>query len=408
MKAEHAAEISKFVTVNQKKMRYGYTTGSCAAAAAGAAAAMLLSGEPVETSLLVTPNGITLHLAVENIRIIRHEGQVTEVSCAVRKDAGDDIDATDGILICADVSTSETSGIRIDGGKGVGRVTKAGLDQPVGSAAINSVPRQMIRNAVQKVIDDAGYKGGVDVVISVPEGEQIASKTFNPRLGIEGGISILGTSGIVYPMSRRALVDTIRVEMRMRRVNNGPYLCLTPGNYGERYALDRLGVDPDRETQCSNFIGESIDAAVEYGFEGILFVSHFGKFVKVAGGIMNTHSHEADCRMELMAAAALRAGADADLARRILDCNTTDDALNVLISLDRSRGTDPYKDKNCIICRTLHQLMEKASGYLNFRSGGKVKAGAIAFSSACEISAATENAGELLSHVQKTCSDADV
>lgn len=391
------------MTVDQKKMRTGYTTGSCAAAAAGAAAAMLMTGAPVEQSVLVTPKGITLHLAVEDIHIIRQGEIPVEVSCAVRKDAGDDIDVTDGILICADVRRTDTGVIRIDGGRGVGRVTRAGLDQPAENAAINTVPRRMIRDAVQKAMDDAGYKGGIDVLISVPEGEQIAARTFNPRLGIVGGISILGTSGIVYPMSRQALVDTIRVEMRMRKVNNGSYLCLTPGNYGERYAIYSLGIDPEKETQCSNFIGESIDAAVEYGFDGILFVSHIGKFVKVAGGIMNTHSREADCRMELLAAAALRAGADADSARRILSCSTTDEALDVLLQIDSEAGVCQTENitPDSLTSHTMQILMTSISEHLAFRSGGKLKTGAVVFSSRHGISAATANAGELLVHLRQ-------
>ncbi len=386
------ADSAGFVTVNQKKLRMGYTTGSCAAAAAGAAAVMLMTGEPVRETVLVTPAGVTLHLNTEEPHIERNGTIPVAASCGVRKDAGDDIDATDGILICAKVRKSEKQGIRINGGKGVGCVTKAGLDQPVGHAAINSVPRQMITGAVQKALDDAGFAGGADVVISVPDGEQIASKTFNPRLGIVGGISIIGTTGMVYPMSSKALVDSIRVEMKMRRANSGSWLCLAPGNYGERYALDVLGIDPEKETQCSNYIGEAIDAAVEYGFEGILFVSHIGKFVKVAGGIMNTHSHEADCRMELLAAAALRAGADADLARQILACNTTDDALDVLLRYDRKILTS----------RTMQNIMASIADHLAFRSGGKLKTGAIIFSSKHGISAATENAEELLSHLKKT------
>ena len=412
-----------FVTVNQKKLRVGYTTGSCAAAAAGAAAVMLMTGEPVRETVLVTPAGVTLHLNVEEPRIERNGAIPVSASCSVRKDAGDDIDATDGILVCAEVRKSEVQGIRIDGGKGVGRVTKAGLDQPVGHAAINSVPRQMITGAVQKALDGAGFDGGADVVISVPEGEQIAARTFNPRLGIVGGISIIGTTGMVYPMSSKALVDSIRVEMKMRRANSGSWLCLAPGNYGERYALDVLGIDPEKETQCSNYIGKSIDAAVEYGFDGILFVSHIGKFVKVAGGIMNTHSHEADCRMELLAAAALRAGADADLARQILACNTSDDALDVLLRNDgKSPDQQPDDEKNVaqndsqnvrssvshcdskdsLTSRTMQNIMASIADHLAFRSGGKLKTGAIIFSSKHGISAATENAEELLGHLKKT------
>ena len=197
--------MEEYIVKDGKKLRLGYTTGSCAAAAAKAAAYMLLTGRRKDTIDLLTPKGIRLHLTVEEIKITS-----SEVSCAIRKDSGDDPDATRGTLIFACVRKTDVPEILIDGGAGVGRVTKRGLDQPVGAAAINSVPRRMIEENVREVCALCGYDGGVSVVISVPEGEALAKKTFNPRLGIVGGISILGTTGIVEPMSEQALVDTIR------------------------------------------------------------------------------------------------------------------------------------------------------------------------------------------------------
>ena len=266
-------------------------------AAAKAAAVMLLTGRRLETVALLTPKGIRLTLPVEEIR-----AEADRVSCAVRKDGGDDPDVTTGSLIFAEVSRRDGTDIVIDGGKGVGRVTKPGLDQPVGAAAINSVPRQMIRACVEEVQALADHRGGLRVVISAPEGEALAKRTFNPRLGIQGGISILGTTGIVEPMSEKALVDTIAVELRQRREQGAAYALLTPGNYGADFIREGLGLDPDRAVQVSNFIGDGVDLCRQLGFRGALLVAHVGKLVKLAGGMLNTHSRYGDCRLELLAA----------------------------------------------------------------------------------------------------------
>ena len=356
---------NSYVMFQHKKLRCGYTTGSCAAGAAKAAAQMLLTGIPVEEIALQTPKGILLHLAVEDISM---DGQT--VTCAVRKDGGDDIDATDGLLIYATVKKTETPGVLIDGGKGVGRVTKPGLDQPVGNAAINSTPRRMIAESVEEVCRDCGCSCGMSVVISIPEGEKTAAKTFNPRLGITGGISVLGTSGIVMPMSETALLDSMRAEMKMLHANGGEYLVITPGNYGETFSKEMPGLDLTYEMKCSNFVGETIDMAVDLGVKGILFISHIGKFIKVSGGIMNTHSHEADCRAELMAAAAVRAGAKLEAVRRILDTSTTEDALSVLAEY----GKELYD-------RTMREVCRKIEFYLDARGRGSIELGAVIFSS---------------------------
>ncbi|MDE7218481.1 MAG: cobalt-precorrin-5B (C(1))-methyltransferase CbiD, partial [Oscillospiraceae bacterium] len=243
--------MEEYIVKGGKKLRLGYTTGSCAAAAAKAAAYMLLTGRRLEQVELATPKGIRLTLPVQEIRM----GE-KEVSCAVEKDGGDDPDVTTGALIFAAVSRKEEPGIAIDGGEGVGRVTKAGLDQPVGAAAINSVPRRMIREGLEEIQSLTGDAGGLSVVISVPGGRELAKRTFNPRLGITGGISIIGTTGIVEPMSEQALVDTIRVELRQRRESGAEYVLLTPGNYGSDFIRDSLGIDPAIAVQTSNFIGD--------------------------------------------------------------------------------------------------------------------------------------------------------
>lgn len=277
-------------------MRYGFTTGSCAAAASKAAAYMLLTGKRKNEITIETPKGISY--TAQLVDINRNEN---EVSCAVKKDGGDDPDITTGAYIYAKVSYRESSGqkIEIDGGTGVGRVTKPGLDQPVGNAAINHVPRQMIEKEVMQVCRLVDYQGSLRIEISVPDGEKLAGQTFNPRLGIAGGISILGTSGIVEPMSNQAIIDTIRIELNQRRIQGFDYVAVSPGNYGLDFMKKTYGYDLDRSVKCSNFIGDTIDMAVELGFQKLLLTGHIGKLIKVAGGIMNTHSKEADCRMEL-------------------------------------------------------------------------------------------------------------
>ena len=198
-----------YIYADGRQLRCGYTTGTCAALAASGAVQKLLTGVWPETVSLRTPKGLTVEVPLEHCRM-----QGDTAQCSVRKDGGDDVDKTTGALIRANVSLSDTPGIRIRGGQGVGRVTKPGLDQPVGEAAINRVPRQMIREAVEAACRTADYDGGAEVTISVPEGETIAQKTFNPQMGIVGGISILGTSGIVEPMSMQAMIDTMALELR--------------------------------------------------------------------------------------------------------------------------------------------------------------------------------------------------
>ena len=317
--------MEEYIVKDGKKLRLGYTTGSCAAAAAKAAAYMLLTGRPKDTIDLLTPKGIRLHLTVEEIKITS-----SEVSCAIRKDSGDDPDATRGTLVFACVRKTDAPGVLIDGGAGVGRVTKRGLDQPVGAAAINSVPRRMIEENVREVCVLCGYDGGVSVVISVPEGEALAKKTFNPRLGIVGGISILGTTGIAEPMSEQALVDTIRVELRQRRELGAEYVLLTPGNYGADFIRDSIGIDPRTAVLTSNFIGDALELSHELGFHGALLIGHIGKLVKLAGGMWNTHSKFGDCRMELLAAHAASLGLRPEKVSELLQCVMCDDALRIL------------------------------------------------------------------------------
>ena len=372
-----------YVIKNNKKLRYGYTTGSCAAAAAKAAARMLLTGETVENIDLMTPKGILLHLEILDI----HKGE-EEVSCAVRKDGGDDPDATHGLLVYAAVRKKKESGVTIDGGRGLGRVTKRGLEQPVGAAAINRTPRAMITEAVEDIADAFGYTEGFTVVISIPGGEEVAKKTFNPRLGILGGISVLGTSGIVVPMSEDALIASIHAEMRLRKENGGDYLLITPGNYGAAFVSSYPDVDVENSVKCSNYVGETLDYAVNLGIRGILFVADIGKFIKVSGGIMNTHSRCADSRAELMTAAAIRAGADLETAKQLLETITTVEAIGIL------------KEKG-LLEKTMAEILPRIHYYLQHRIGEAFPTEAILFSNEYGFLGETAGAQEMLKHFRK-------
>lgn len=374
--------MEQYIEKDGKRLRLGYTTGSCAAAAAKAAAWMLLTGRRKETITLDTPKGIRLELAVREITM-----RADSVSCAIEKDSGDDPDVTKGTLIFASVRRTDEPGVHIDGGEGVGRVTKRGLDQPVGNAAINSVPRQMIRENVEEVMALTDSSGGLDVVISAPEGETLAKKTFNPRLGIVGGISILGTTGIVEPMSEAALVETIRVELRQRRAMGKEYALLTPGNYGSDFIRQNLDVDLNTAVQVSNFLGDALDICRALGFRGALLVGHVGKLVKTAGGMMNTHSKYGDCRMEILAAHAAAAGVDAEHIREILDCAVCDDAVRIL----RECGRD---------APALARVTERALFHLSHRADG-MEIGLLMFSKEYGVLGQSENAPALLKKIME-------
>ena len=308
-----------------ENLRFGFTTGSCAAAAAKAATYMLFTGGTKEEISIETPKGI-----VFNAKILDIKKSGNKVSCGVLKDGGDDPDVTTGLIIYAEVSPSETFGVHITGGEGVGLITKPGLDQKVGNHAINSVPREMIEREVKEVISALDPDCGVKVVISAPGGEKVAEKTFNPRLGILGGISILGTSGIVEPMSTEAIIETIRVELNQKKAQGYNKISIAPGNYGLDFMKKEYGFDLDKSVKCSNFIGRTIDMINDLGFEKVLFVGHAGKLVKVAGGIMNTHSKEADSRMEILCSQVIKMGGSSELALKILSSNTTDEAFALL------------------------------------------------------------------------------
>lgn len=360
-----------------KLLRCGYTTGTCAALAAAGAARLLLTGTAPDTLALITPAGLRVEVTPADWSLAEESAR-----CAVRKDAGDDPDVTDGMQILAEVKKTD-SGIRIDGGDGVGRVTKPGLDRKVGEAAINTVPRQMITSAVKDVCDQAGYLGGLEILISVPGGEEAAKKTFNPMLGIEGGISILGTSGIVEPMSERAIIDTIETQIRQAASLGAKKLIALPGNY----ALDFLHAQlPDISVypviKCSNYLGETLDMASLCGIEELLLVGHIGKLVKLAGGIMNTHSRMADCRQELFCAHAALCGAGQELCRALMLQPTSDACLTLL-------------EDAGLIAPVLESLLAAIQRHLSRRAEA-MRVGAVIFSNTRGLLGMTEQAERMI------------
>lgn len=361
--------MDEVVRNGSKMLRLGFTTGTCAALASSGALQLLLTGRVPERLNIVTRKGISVSVSPEEAGFW-DEGKTTAY-CLIKKDAGDDIDATDGALIGAEVSLTEKPGISIDGGEGVGRVTKPGLDQPVGAAAINTVPRQMIRESLEACARQLDYpleKRGAAAVIFVPEGRKIAEKTFNPHLGITGGISILGTTGIVEPMSEQALVDTIEVEMKQKRTGAGDVI-LVPGNYGETFLQQgHLGnvLDHAPLVQCSNFIGDAVDIAVNCGFQRVLLTGHIGKLVKLAGGMMNTHSRMGDCRMEILTAHAACAGADQKTCQKLMQCAVTDEAVRIL----EEAGVFP---------EVMEALLQKIQHHLDRRAENRLKIGAAVY-----------------------------
>ncbi len=374
-------QFPHYMRSGQSMLRCGYTTGTCAALAAAGAARLLLTGSAPEAVSLTTPKGIEVSVPLAEAELLERGAWVR---CAVQKDAGDDYDITNGMLVRAAVKKSVVPGIHIDGGEGVGRVTKPGLDQPVGAAAINRVPRRMIEAQVLEVCDELGYDGGMEVIVSIPGGEEAAARTFNPMMGVKGGLSVLGTSGIVEPMSEQAIVDTIAVQQRQAAAAGAVNLILTPGNYGVDFLKDtglaELGIPV---VKCSNFLGEALDIAATQHFERVLLVGHIGKLVKVAGGIMNTHSRYADCRAELFCTHAALRGADRELCQKLMDSATTDACIELLDSAGLWESV-------------MKSLLDAVQLHLERRAAGAYDIGAVIFSNVYGLLGQTERAKEIL------------
>lgn len=374
---------------SKKELRKGFTTGSCGAAAAKAALYMLLTGSVKDEIEIITPGGAVFRTEVKDIF---REGN--RMRCAVVKDGGDDPDVTTGLHVTAEVLAEErTDGaleIQIEGGPGVGRVTLPGLDQPVGNAAINRVPRQMIEKELSEVAELLDFRGRIRVILSVPGGEAAAERTFNPRLGIEGGISILGTTGIVEPMSTRAILDTIRVELNQRKALGDRIAAVSPGNYGLNFMKETYGYDLNRSVKCSNYVGDTVDMVREMDFRGMLLTGHIGKLIKVSGGIMNTHSKEGDARMELLAAGVIRAGGSMDTLRGILNCRVTEEALGII-----------QAESPALLRKSMESVMDRILYYLRKRAGAELPVECILYSNEFGLLAASPGAMDMLEKLRK-------
>lgn len=325
---------------NGKPLRKGYTTGSCATAAAKVAALMVLRQHIIHQVSIVTPSGVTLNL---NVEVPQIEGQ--QAVAAIRKDGGDDVDATHGMLIFARVTLNDSGEIVLRGGEGVGTVTRKGVGLPLGSAAINRTPRQTIEAAVREAI---GPARGADVEIFAPEGEARAQKTYNARLGILGGISILGTTGIVTPMSEESWKRSLSLELEIKRAAGLSGVVLVPGNHGERFVREQLGIDSDVVVTMSNFVGYMLDEAVRLGFRHIVLIGHPGKLIKIAAGIFHTHSHIADARMETLVAHLALLGAPLALLTQVSDCDTTEAAMEHIDAFGYQRIYNHLAERICL------------------------------------------------------------
>lgn len=313
--------FESYVRINGKRYRRGFTTGSAAAAAAKGAAFILFTGQELDEVQIKTPAGMELTIPLKAVEY--GEGFIR---VSVEKDAGDDPDVTDGIEISARVEEINT-GIELIGGQGVGRVTKPGLSVPVGKAAINPVPERMIKEAVSSVLPEGS---GAKVMIEVPRGEEVAQKTFNPRLGIVGGISILGTSGIVEPMSEKAYRESLALELKQLVAEGRNQVVLVFGNYGQEMAV-KLGYQPKEIVRMSNFVGYMLRECQHLKIKRVIVLGHLGKIVKLAGGIFNTHSRVADARQEIIAAYTAVLGADKEIICSILSSNTSAEAVGIII-----------------------------------------------------------------------------
>ncbi|MDN6020360.1 MAG: cobalt-precorrin-5B (C(1))-methyltransferase CbiD [Enterobacterales bacterium] len=334
---------------NGKSYRKGYTTGSCATAAAKVAALMVLRQQVINQVSIVTPSGVTLRLNVEQPLIC---GQ--QASAAIRKDGGDDVDATHGMLIFAQVTLNDSGSISIVGGEGVGTVTRKGIGLPVGSSAINRTPLHTIEEAVREVI---GPERGAEIVIFAPEGEERAQKTYNGRLGILGGISIIGTTGIVTPMSEESWKRSLALELEMKRAQGITSVILVPGNHGERFVQEQMQLNGDRVVTMSNFVGYMLQEAQRLGFHRVVLVGHLGKLIKVAAGIFHTHSHIADGRMETLVTRLALMGAPRELLQAVFECSTTEAAMELI---EQQGWQAVYNDIAQAICARINQMLRFA------------------------------------------------
>jgi len=340
--------MEEYVYIDGKKYRRGYTTGSCATAASKAATYMLLTKKKIKTINIDTPKGIPLTLDVQNISLNNDY-----VECSIKKDGGDDIDATHTMDIYAKaeiIDRENGEDIIVCGGYGIGVVTKKGLSVEVGKAAINPTPMKMINYEIRKVIGvdisaTLGEGKSLKITISAPKGEEIAKKTFNPRLGIIGGISIIGTTGIVEPMSDEGWKKSLSIELKMKKEQGLDKIILVPGNHGEQFIREKLNLDMKYVVRTSNFIGYMLKEAQRMGYKKILMAGHIGKFIKLSAGIFNTHSKVADARSEILISNLALMKAPYDLLEKINECLTAEEAVEVINENNYTEFYDKVSNK---------------------------------------------------------------
>lgn len=321
-------------------MRHGYTTGACATAMTKAALQAVVTGQ--------VPDEVTIYLPVgqfATFKVETSEIQGDAIMCETIKDAGDDPDATHKARIQSTVRLIDVPGIHLDGGVGVGRVTKAGLPVPVGLAAINPVPRKMITSVVQEGIDNYALEQGVEVIISVPDGEEIAKKTLNGRLGILGGISILGTRGTVVPFSSSAYMASIVQALSVAKEAGCDHVVITTGGRSEKYAMKQYPNLPEEAfIEMGDFVGFTLKHIARKKFAKVSLVGMMGKFSKVAQGVMMVHSKSAPISFEFLATIAQRSGVEEPVLSEILTANTASQVGEIL------QGNEAYFEALCKNC----------------------------------------------------------
>lgn len=390
--------MEDFVYVDGKKYRRGYTTGSCATAASKAAVYMLLSQKKTESINIDTPKGIPLSIDIHDISISENR-----VSCSVIKDGGDDIDATNGMKIYADAEfvEKESPGKIVEksesketfsfegeefvvfSGEGIGIITRKGLSHEPGYPAINPVPQKMISKEVSSILSEK--ERFIKITLSAPEGKEIAEKTFNPRLGIEGGISIIGTTGIVEPMSDEGWKKSLSLELNMKRELGMDSIIMVPGNHGEAFIRENTGKELSCVVRTSNFIGYMLMEAKRMGFKNILLAGHIGKFVKLSAGIFNTHSRNADARAEILVSNLALEGADIEILKKVDSCLTAEESVAIIKEYGYDRVFDNIAEK----CR------KRAMQYTD----GEINIGVFVFDMEKNILGKSSNAEDMLKEI---------
>lgn len=305
-----------------KKLRSGYTTGSCAAAGTKAVLLFLLE-KIISTNVLIKAlSGEELHIPIKGIQTAENG----DVWAEVIKDAGDDPDITNGTSIFTKVKLNDCGDVRFFAGKGIGKITKAGLAIPVGEPSINPGPRQMMQNVVHELLPEGQ---GCDITISIPAGEKLAKHTLNPYLGVEGGISIIGTTGVVHPMSEEGFKNSLTPQIDVAQHAGYSMQVFVPGKIGENIAVS-LDLPPQSIVQTSNFIGFMLEYAADKGLDAVLLLGHMGKLIKVSAGNFYTHSKISDARLETIAAYSAFLGMTQPGIKDILACTTTEAAMIVV------------------------------------------------------------------------------